>query len=253
MTDSEEENQHARLWEIDALRGVAIVWMIGFHLTWDLVTFGFVRINMGRAPWSWFPGAIATIFLTLVGISLVISDSKGGTPRPFRRYLLRGAKTFGFALVISLVTYFLFGDDFVVFGILHLIGVSVVAAYPFLPCRRRWLSLPVGIALIAVGNHLNKQIAFHPWLIWLGVNELGRAMVDWYPLLPWFGMVLLGIWLGHTLYRGGQRRFSLPDGSGSPVIRQLAFLGRHSLLIYLAHQPVLVGILFAIEWMSALG
>ena len=253
MTDLVQKSPPTRLWEIDALRGVAIVWMIGFHLTWDLVNYGFARVNMGRSPWSWFPRAIATIFLTLVGISLVISERKSSTPRTFRKYLHRGAKTLGFALIISLVTYLLFGNDFVVFGILHLIGVSVVAAYPFLPYRRRWVTLPAGIALIAVGNHLNRQIAFNPRLIWLGVNELGRAMVDWYPVLPWFGMVLVGIWLGHTLYRGGQRRFALPDWSGVPVIRQLAFLGRHSLLIYLAHQPVLVGILFAIEWVSSMG
>jgi uncharacterized membrane protein len=247
---SEQEGQARtpRYWEIDVLRGVAIVWMIGFHLTWDLVTYGLVRVNMGRGPWPWFSRIIATIFLTLVGISLVISDSVGGGPRPFRKYLLRGAKILGFALVITLVTYLMFGDDFVVFGILHLIGFSIIAAYPFLPYRRRWISLLVGIALLTVGSSLNRQTVLHPWFIWLGVNELGRAMVDWYPVLPWFGMVLIGIWIGHALYRGGRRRFALPDRSGVPVLREFAFLGRHSLLIYMAHQPILVGILFVAEW-----
>jgi uncharacterized membrane protein len=253
MTEQGQQGRTRRFWELDALRGVAIVWMIAYHLTWDLVTFGFVRINMRQQPWPWFPRIIATTFLTLVGISLVISDNKGNTPRPFRRYLIRGVKILGFAMVITLVTYLFFGDDFVVFGILHLIGFSVIAAYPFLPYLRRWLSLPIGIALIVVGNYLNRQIALSPWFIWLGVNEIGRGMVDWYPVLPWFGMVLVGIWLGHMVYTGGQRQFALRDWSGVPVIRQLAFLGRHSLLIYLAHQPILVGILFAIDWLSPAG
>jgi uncharacterized membrane protein len=250
---SEQEGQarRARYWEIDALRGVAIVWMVGFHLTWDLVTYGLVRADMGRGPWPWFSRIIATTFLTLVGVSLVISDSRGGSSRRFSKYLLRGAKVFGLGLVITLVTYLIFGDDFVVFGILHLIGFTIVAAYPFLPYRRRWASLFAGLAFLAAGSYLNGQTALTPWFIWLGVNELGRGMVDWYPVLPWFGMALIGIWIGHALYRGGQRQFALPDRSGAPAIRELAFLGRHSLLIYMAHQPILVGILFAVEWAAS--
>lgn len=248
MTDQKDQAGNARYWEIDALRGVAILWMIGFHLTWDLVFYGLVRVNMGRGPWPWFSRIIATMFLTLAGISLVISDSRRGEKQRFNRYLLRGLKIFGFGLIITLITFLFLGDDFVVFGILHLIGFSIVAAYPFLPYRRRWVSLLAGIALTAAGNYFNQQIALTPWFIWLGVNELGRSMADWYPVLPWFGVVLVGIWIGHVLYTAGQRRFTLPDWSGVPLLRELAFLGRHSLLIYLVHQPVLVGILFAVDW-----
>jgi uncharacterized membrane protein len=248
MTDQEPPIGISRYWEIDALRGAAVLGMIGFHMAWDLAMYGLVRIHMGRGPWPWFSRIIATTFLTLVGISLVISDSKRASPSRFRKYLLRGAKVFGLGMIITLVTYLFLGHSYVVFGILHLIGFSIVAAYPFLPYRRRWGSLLVGIAFIAAGSYLNRQSALTPWFIWLGVNELGRSMVDWYPVLPWFGMVLIGIWLGHTLYTGGLRQFSLPDRSGVPVIRELAFLGRHALLIYLVHQPILMGLLFAVDW-----
>ncbi len=248
MTDPKQQIGTSRYWEIDALRGVAILGMIGFHLAWDLGMYGLVRVNMGRGPWPWFSRIIATTFLTLVGVSLVISDSKRKGSPGFRKYLLRGAKIFGLGLIITGVTYLFLGNSFVVFGILHLIGFSVIAAYPFLPYRRRWVSLLVGIIVIAAGSYLNRQSAFTPWFIWLGVNELGRSMVDWYPVLPWFGMVLVGIWIGHTLYTGGQRQFALPDASGVPVIRELATLGRHALLIYLVHQLVLLGILFAVDW-----
>ncbi|MBN1581870.1 MAG: DUF1624 domain-containing protein [Anaerolineae bacterium] len=248
MTD-QHQNKRQRYWEIDALRGVAIIWMIGFHLTWDLVFYGLVRVHMGRNPWPWFSRIIATMFLTLAGISLVISASKSrGTPG-FRKHLFRGARIFGFGLVITAITYFFLGDEFVVFGILHLIGFSIVAAYPFMPYRRRWFTLLAGIIILAAGNWLNRQIVFTPWLIWLGINEFGRGMADWYPILPWFGMVLVGIWIGHMLYTAGQRRFSLPDWSDVPGIRQLAFLGRHALLIYLIHQPLLVGTVALVAWM----
>jgi uncharacterized membrane protein len=251
MTDPKPQAGISRYWEIDALRGAAVLAMIGFHLAWDLAMFGFARIHMSRGPWPWFSRVIATTFLTLIGVSLVISDSRRqGAPR-FRRYLRRGAKVFGLGMVITLVTYLALGRSYVVFGILHLIGFSIVAAYPFLPYRRRWVCLPLGIALVVAGAYLNRQTATSPWFIWLGVNEFGRSMVDWYPVLPWFGMVLIGIWLGHTLYTGGQRQFSLPDGSGAPAIRQLAFMGRHALLIYLVHQPVLLAVLYAVDWIRS--
>jgi len=251
MTQPKQAARASRYWEIDALRGVAILLMMGFHLTWDMVSLGLVQVNMGRGPWPWFSRIISTMFLSLAGISLVISDSRRGDTPAWRKYLLRGLKILGLGMVVTVVTYFALGRGFVVFGILHLIGFSIMAAIPFLPYRRRWLNLVLGLALLVVGSYVNRQTVLHPWLIWLGINQLGRPMADWYPVLPWFGMMLIGLWLGHTLYTSGERQFVLPDLSRAPVIRQLGFLGRHSLPIYMAHQPILMGIVFAIAWWLA--
>jgi len=248
MTDGTIEEQYPRYWEIDALRGVAIIWMMLFHLSWDLVFFGLSRVQMGRGPWPWFSRIIATMFLSLSGISMVIVDNRPGARRAFRRTLLRGGKVFGFGLVITLATFLFVPSEFVVFGILHLIGFSIVAAYPFLPRKRRWISLIAGVVAITVGSDINRRIALGPWLIPLGVNQIGRGMVDWYPILPWFGVVLTAIFLGHALYPAGKRRFEIPDWSRVPMLRQIAFLGKHSLLIYLVHQPVLIGILYGVTW-----
>jgi uncharacterized membrane protein len=247
MSQADRATGASRYWEIDALRGVAILLMSAFHLMWDLVFFGIVNVNMGRDPWPRFSQIIATMFLSLAGISLVISYSRTGRTQGFRKYLLRGLKIFGFGMVITLITYLFIRSQFVVFGILHLIGFSVAAAYPFLPCRRGWFSLVVGVALVVVGQYINRRATFSPWLIWLGINQYGRSMADWYPVLPWYGLVLVGVFAGHALYPGGRRRFALPDWSGVPVIRELSFLGRHSLLFYLVHQPVLIGIMSGIS------
>jgi uncharacterized membrane protein len=75
-------------------------------------------------------------------------------------------------------------------------------------------------------------------------------MVDYYPVLPWFGLALLGIFTGYSLYPQGVRRFSLPDGSAFPPFQALRFLGRHSLLIYVIHQPILIGLLMALGFGS---
>ena len=240
-----------RYWEVDAFRGVAIILMVFYHLTWDLNFFGVVQLDMVRGPWNWFARLIATMFITTMGISLVLSynrsQKKGGGGNLFPKFFWRGAKIFGLGLIITLATYlfldFRGGRGFVIFGILHTIGFSIMIAYPFLPYRRRWLSLALGLLIVAVGFYIERLVSPSPWLIWLGVKQVGRLMVDYFPVLPWFGVALLGIVLGHTLYPGGIGRFSLSDALYVPPMRGLAFLGRHSLLIYLIHQPILLGIL----------
>ncbi|RIK33561.1 MAG: hypothetical protein DCC55_34725, partial [Chloroflexi bacterium] len=67
-----------------------------------------------------------------------------------------------------------------------------------------------------------------------------------FPLIPWFGVVLLGVFLGNTFYGQQGRLVPLPDWPAAPPARLLQFLGRHSLTIYLIHQPLLVAILFAL-------
>ena len=103
----------------------------------------------------------------------------------------------------------------------------------------------MGLACLAAGIVLqNQNVALpFPWLLWLGLPPVAYATFDYFPLLPWFGLILLGVWLGGLLYAGGRRGFPLPDLGGALPVRLLDFLGRHSLLIYLIHQPILMGAL----------
>ncbi len=118
----------------------------------------------------------------------------------------------------------------------------MILAYPFLGRSPR-LSLAAGLIVIALGVYLNGVIISAPWLIWLGIKQYGRSMVDFYPVLPWFGIVLLGVYAGYTLYPQQTFRLPLPDYSQKPPVRGLNFLGRHSLVIYLIHQPIILGML----------
>ena len=243
----------SRLWEVDALRGVAVVLMVIYHFTWDLVYFGLYQANLLVGPWQWFARGIATIFIFVMGVSLTLSDTREwerrGQPPAFTKYLLRGGKVFGLGLLVTVATYFFIGRGFVIFGILHLLGLSIMLDYPFLRINR-WVSLLAGLGVIAAGMYVDTLVVAYPWLIWLGVKQAGIYMVDYYPVLPWFGISLLGIFTGYSLYPQGARGFFLPNLADLLPVPGLRFLGRHSLLIYVIHQPILIGLLFALGFGS---
>lgn len=237
-----------RLWEVDTVRGIAVVLMICYHFIFDLAYFDVYATDMYRGPWQIFARSIGTTFIVVMGISLTLRyhrlKPESDQGHLFRKYLVRGATLLGWGMIVTIVTYFIVGHGFVVFGILHLLGLSTILAFPFL--RSRWASLVGALVVIGVGLYANQLVSPDPWLIWLGVQEIGRFMVDWYPVFPWFGFALVGVFLGFTLWPGGRRRFGLPDLSQAAPIKGLTFLGRHSLLIYLIHQPILFGILILV-------
>ncbi len=236
-----------RLWEVDTFRGVAIVLMVIYHFTWDLNYFGLYQVdNFLTGPWQVFARSIATMFIFTMGVSLTLSYNRdiqraGSSANLFKKYLLRGLKIFGWGMVITVATIIFIGwHGFVIFGILHLLGLSIILAYPFLKFDK-WVSLVAGVIVIALGVYIEPLHVTSPWFIWLGIRQIGRSMVDFYPIFPWFGITLLGVFTGYFLYPQGRRRFSWPDLGKVAPIRGLQFLGRHSLTIYLIHQPILIG------------
>jgi uncharacterized membrane protein len=240
-----------RFWEIDALRGMAIIMMVIFHLLYDLDYFGFVPVAVHSGFWRSFALVTASLFVFLVGVSLSISHARAqqrldGFPL-YLKYFRRGAGIFLLGVLISAVTYLFLGDGYVVFGILHLIGLSIIIAPLFFPYPRGCLI--GGILVIAAGFFITG-IEGPIWLAWLGVHPAGFYSIDYEPLFPWFGLVLLGLFTGGALYPGGKRRFLFAD-IRNPFSDGLSYLGRHSLLIYVLHQPVILILLFAIMsfWM----
>jgi len=239
-----------RFYEIDALRGIAVVMMIIFHFLFDLDFFGVSSFNLEKGFWLVFARITAVIFIFLVGLSLTISYSKAERlgKASFKKYLKRGLKIFGFGLIISLITFILFPKWVIIFGILHFIGLSIILAYPIVKQKgnKNWLNLLLGIAVIVAGVFLSRLSFDFSYLLWLGLMPSELYTFDYFPLLPWFGVVLLGIFLGNLLYKD-KRLFKIPRLK-SRAIPFFCFLGRHSLFIYLLHQPVLSGLILLLKF-----
>ena len=210
--------------------------MVVYHLTYDLDAFGGYGIEATTGFWARFADATASLFLFLVGVSLAISHARSGGDR-FGKYLLRGLRIFGYGMVLTVV-FLAFGMGIVAFGILHLIGVSIILAYPFLNLRLS--NFLLGALVFAAGMYVMAQDPVgSPWLLPFGVVPEGWLMPDYRPLLPWFGVVLIGLGFGNLVYGGGTRPVILPRKT--PVAaRPLLPLGKNSLAIYLVHQPILI-------------
>lgn len=235
--------QSSRIFEIDALRGTAIVMMVVYNWLFALNYLGVYQTQITSGFWFYFARITASIFIILAGVSLTISASRHrNDARPFLRHIKRGLMILLFGAGISIVTWLFLDGAYVRFGILHLIGISILLAYPLL--NLRYWNLAFGLALIAAGIYLQSITTATSWLLWLGATPENFYTVDYFPVLPWFGVFLIGVFLGSSLYENGARKYWIWNLSGLPIAGVLAVLGRNSLFIYIIHQPILITALY---------
>ncbi len=220
--------------------------MLLYHTLFDLVFFGNLRINLFSPFWRGYVITGASLFVGIAGLSLTLRftrEKESHNLSLFPKYLKRGFLLLAYGVVITIVTYFAFPEAYIRFGVLHCLGVSTILAYPFI--SRPQLSLPLGLGCIALGNVLSNRSFPFSSLFWLGFKPQNFLTLDYFPLFPWFGVVLLGIFFGNLLYPLGKRRFTFSE-KPHLLLQGLAFLGRHSLTIYLLHQPVIIAFLLAL-------
>ncbi|MEO8685102.1 MAG: heparan-alpha-glucosaminide N-acetyltransferase [Devosia sp.] len=240
MTDN-PPTARPRFAVLDVTRGLAIIAMVVYHFCWDLSYFRFIAANVGfDFGWVVFGRLVLTAFLMLVGIGLVLAHGRGIRWPAFWR---RQAMVAGAAIVITVATYVAFPDSFVYFGVLHAIAVTSLLALPFL---RAPLAMTVAVAAIAILLPAVHSDPFFdaPWTSWIGFWVKAPPTNDLVSVFPWFGIVLLGV-IGARLVLGSGAADRLaaiqPDNR---LARVLSRMGRWSLIIYLVHQPILLGVLF---------
>ena len=208
------------------MRGIAIIMMIAFHFIYDLNSFGFSDIPL-FTHWAGIAWRclIVFLFLSAVGISLVIAHGKG---IKFKKFLKRLLYLGIAALFVSAGTYVMFPDGWVYFGILHLIWFSTIIAISFVNLPKTSLLIA---ALILIGAIFDQpNLSFISYLL---EPYLPLGSVDYYPLFPWLSFVFIGIYLGHNPYY--QKIFIFR-------LNWLEVIGKHALIIYLTHQIVLFSI-----------
>ena len=242
-TQRDAAHKMARFWEIDAARGVAIIMMVIYHTTYDLDALGGYDVDATSGNWALFADATAGLFLFLVGVSLAISRSRTSLSgwRLFGKYLARGLRILAYGMILTGI-FLALQMGVVAFGILHLIGVSIILAYPFL--KLRFTNLVLGSLIFVAGQYvLAQDLVFESyWLLPFGVVPEGVIMPDYRPLLPWFGVVLIGLFFGNVIYVDGRGPAGLPK-EVPLVAGPLLPLGRNSLFIYLIHQPIVIAVL----------
>ncbi len=237
MDPSAAASYAARLPLVDAARGVAVAAMVVYHFSWDLRYFGFLAADVENdLGWRLFARTIAGTFLFIVGVSLVLAERKGFRPRRFLRRLGVVAAS---AAAITIVTWFTFRDSFIFFGILHNIAVTSVLGLAFVRAPVV-VTIAAAVFAFAAPSFLATPLFDHPALVWIGLSTTLPRSNDFVPVLPWFGVVLAGIATERLWSRFGADRLRLSSRVRVPPA--LLFVGRHSLIIYLLHQPLLFGI-----------
>ena len=237
-----EPAKRARIAAIDAARGAALGGMVVYHLIWDFAHFGLIAPTAPFAPATRaLAHLVASAFLALVGVSLALAHPDGLRRNAFVKRL---ALIVGAAALVTVASAVIDSEEPILFGILHCIAVASLLAAPFL-FLPPWAALLAGLAAIAAPFAFASAAFNAPALVWLGLGTAAPNTLDWRPLLPWAGVVLVGLGLAQaasphlTAWRWTAWRPIRGPG------RAFAFVGRHSLVIYLVHQPILFGLLWS--------
>ena len=232
----------SRFDRLDALRGVAIVWMAIFHFSYDLNYFGFIQQNFLHDPkWTLQRTCIVTLFLLCAGAGQAVATQQG---QPAQRFWKRWAQIAGCALLVSATSFYMFPRSYISFGVLHGIAVMLlVVRFTASWGAARW---PLGLVAIAL-----PHIAQHPFFDtratdWIGLVTHLPVTEDYVPVLPWLGVMWWGAAGTDWLIR---HRRELLTGPLARAFAPLALLGRWSLTFYMTHQLVLLGAVGAVAWL----
>lgn len=249
------KTKKGRIHLLDEIRGFAIICMVFFHAFYTM-TYMF-DMKLGATMYSFFlPVSLwfAGLFIVISGISCRLSHSNAA----------RGGKLFAIAVGLSLVTWLLeykfgMGGTMIWFGILHLLSVSMLIyalLHRVIEKVHPLIAVPLLALFFAITYHLpdgylqfvNYTLPLPEWLTSckflfpFGITHPDFASADYYPIFPWVFLFLIGASVGRR-FTGGK----LPNFFYNEHLRPLAYCGRHTLVIYLAHQPIIYGILWTLS------
>jgi uncharacterized membrane protein len=217
---------HKRSFAIDVFRGLAIVLMVVFHFGYDLTVFGYAHYDTNAdIEWRIFRAIIVSSFLLAMGMSAYLAYGDGLKWQKLSKTWL---KLLSVSVLISIGSYLMYPNNWIYFGIIHFAAFALPASLLFLQLPK--LASILGVAIIV--GYFTDMLSLHiPWLWAVEQLHIPRYTVDLVSVVPWFGVVLLGVSCSHYQL--------IPQVKANRLTKGLGFLGQHSLLIYLVHQPIL--------------
>lgn len=201
--------------------------MIIYHFLVDIELLFDVPIGVFKMPVVLLARGVATLFIFLAGVSATIKFKKNkdkGTKNIIFSFTKKAGVILFWAGMITAVTYFMFPKDYIFFGILHFMAVSTILIIPLLYWKNSYLLIALGLTIIGLNLVMQKIIV------------LNFSSLDYFPLIPWFGVVIFGIVAGRVIVFDKSNKRNL-----------LTIIGQKSLMIYLLHQPILWGGLWMIK------
>ena len=215
--------------------------MFAFHFTWDLGYFGFIAPEIPFTPgFMMFGHVIAAAFLLVAGGSLALASQRGMN---WQAYWLRMARLTAAALLVTAVTFYLFPESFIFFGILHCLAAAILTASLFLRAPL-WASAAAALAILFIPAVWESAFFDKPLLAWVGLGIREPLSNDWRAFFPWAGFTLAGLTLMRAALAAGLPARWAAWRADNALVRPLVWGGRHSLAIYLIHQPLFFALVY---------
>lgn len=220
---------------IDTIRGLAILAMMMYHFGFDLNMQGYIVQDLNHSlVWQIARSLILGTFLFVSGFSMALAAHHS-----LKMRLLRLARIVGCAMLVSMMSYIMFPTSWIFFGVLHFIVIANLICWIFMKYEK--LLLPTAIIVLAFGFFHQSALFDQPLLQWIGMMTHKPITEDYVPILPWLGIMLIGLYIGKSILR--EKNYWLLSFKPNAVLKPAQWLGKHSLAVYMLHQPLLLGIL----------
>ena len=267
--------QSKRFYEIDTLKGIAVILMVIFHFFYLVSKMEIKDINTRCGPLYASAKMAHCLFIFLVGVNLAISykkfkekhreDFENDKNKYYSKYLSKTFKRIAVLVVaaasVSILSYLAFKNLYVKFGIFHFIAAAVLLTTPIVGSKYLSLTLSAIIGLLYTIFNSGKMrnftsIACHKSPIFCfitGIFNTKFSSLDHFSLVPYLGLVAFGIFIGNTLYTDKERLFLKKEDSKkideffekNEILGSLNLMGKYSFQIYFIHFIVFYFILLA--------